>query len=351
MTKLDWLYEQARRTLRSRSRRPKITTTEKVTGSTIYFLTPDYSAPSGGTRLMYRHVDLLNQLGLPAIALHQRAGFRYRWFENTTAVTDVHSTAVGPSDILVVPEIDVDVVADYPGLKHIILNQSGHLTWSRAAELVSSHYRSTRDLLGIVTVSEHCLDLLSYAFPDFRIELVRAGIDPAIFYAGHMPRERVISYLPRRGRFDMDTVIALVEARGALDGWKFSPLDGLSQKDFAERLRASKMMVALSPQEGFGLPAAEAMLSGNYVVGFHGFGGREFFKPEFSTAVEAGDVLGIARAVEEAIAHERTDDRWCESRGLKAEQFIRERYSLENELGDVEDAYRALISGHPLWKK
>ena len=47
------------------------------------------------------------------------------------------------------------------------------------------------------------------------------------------------------------------------------------------------------------MPAAEAMACGSYVIGNHGQGGREFFLPEFSTAIEAGDTLAFARAVEE----------------------------------------------------
>ena len=41
---------------------------------TVYFVTPDFSEPSGGIRVMYRHTDILNSAGNKAFVLHQRRG-------------------------------------------------------------------------------------------------------------------------------------------------------------------------------------------------------------------------------------------------------------------------------------
>ena len=37
---------------------------------TVYFLTPDFDTPAGGNRVIYRHVDILNSVGIPAFVLH-----------------------------------------------------------------------------------------------------------------------------------------------------------------------------------------------------------------------------------------------------------------------------------------
>ncbi len=39
-------------------------------------------------------------------------------------------------------------------------------------------------------------------------------------------------------------------------------------------LRTTKIHLAFTHQEGFGLTSAEAITCGNYVIGQHGFGGR-----------------------------------------------------------------------------
>jgi Glycosyl transferases group 1 len=339
--------EQAARVVLGRrpGPRPRVRLASTATGpATVYFLAPDFAPPSGGVRVMYRHVDILNQAGIRASVLHQRPGFRCTWFENSTSVTDAASTSLGPGDVLVVPEIDVDIVAGLPRpVCHLVLNQSGHLTWKQAASAVSRHYRSGSGLLGMITVSEHSTELMEYAFPGLPIRRVRPSVDPTVFAPGGASRARRLSYLPRRGRQDAALVLALLGARGVLDGWQVEELGGVSQTAFASSMRAGRIVLSLSYQEGFGLPAAEAMACGNYVIGYHGFGGQEFFRPEFSAPVPTGDVLAVARAVEDAVRHDADTGRWCIDRGQEAAGYVLAEYSPDRERQDVLAAYTELL--------
>ncbi|HEX6870460.1 MAG TPA: hypothetical protein VF163_05125, partial [Micromonosporaceae bacterium] len=79
----------------------------------IYYLSPDDDRPSGGIRNLYRHVDLLNQEGIPAAVMHHRPGFRCTWFDNQTRTAYATTVRVGLRDILVVPEFYG------PGLGHL----------------------------------------------------------------------------------------------------------------------------------------------------------------------------------------------------------------------------------------
>ena len=103
--------------------------------------------------------------------------------------------------------------------------------------------------------------------------------------------------------------------------------------------------VVMSPWEGFGLPAAEAMACGNYVIGYHAFGGREFMRSEFSCPVGVGDVLAVASAVERTIEDDSRDEDWCISRGLLASEFILKQYSTQRERESVVAAYSDLLGG------
>ena len=47
-------------------------------------------------------------------------------------------------------------------------------------------------------------------------------------------------------------------------------------------MRLATIFLTFSNQEGFGLPPVEAMACGCLVVGYHGHGGKEFLKPEWS---------------------------------------------------------------------
>jgi len=341
------LYQQAKQ-IADKRRNPhlKIPISDKTTTRTIYFLTPDFDEPAGGIKVIYRHVDILNQAGIDAVVLHQRKGFRCSWFDNETRVTDVSSSAVGPNDVLVVSELHADHLAELrPGIRHIVLNQSGYLTWTRHGDLVAEYYSNSPDLLGIIVVSEHSVQMLEYAFPDHLVRRVYNGIDSAVFHPPAGNKLRRISCFPRRGHKDLDVVLHLLRARGALQGWEILPLQGLSQEDWLNRLRASRITLVLSPWEGFGLPPVEAMACGNYVIGYHAFGGREFMRPEFSCPIEVGDVLTVASAVERAIDEDSRDEDWCVSRGRQASAFILEQYSMQRERESVVAAYSDLLEG------
>jgi glycosyltransferase involved in cell wall biosynthesis len=282
---------------------------------------------------MYRHVDVLNEAGVPAAVLHGRRGFRCTWFANRTRVTDVRSVALGPADLLVVTEIDLDAVRG-GGIRHVVFNQSGHLTWDYDPVGANAHYLTSPDLAGVMVVSEHSADLLRYAFGR-PVHRIRLGIDPELFCPPDVSNGRIISYMPRRGRSDAERVLHLLRARGTLAGWTVDAVDGVGQDEVARRLRRSTVFLSTAYQEGFGLPAAEAMACGNYVLGGHGFGGREFFGGGFSRSVPAGDLLALAEAVEETLVCEAAEPGWCWSRGIRASRHVLAEYSLDAERASI----------------
>ncbi|PWK76875.1 glycosyltransferase family 1 protein [Aminobacter sp. AP02] len=314
----------------------------------IYFVTPDHDSPSGGIRVIYRHVDILNAAGFNAYVVHWTRGFRCNWFENDTRVTNFANIAVRSGDLLVFPEVDVDLLSRLPrGVRHVIFNQNSHLTWSRCTTADARRlYAAKPDLAGVVTVSEHNRAMLARAFPDCHpLHRVHLGLDEGLFYPAPGPRARRVAYMPRRGRNDALQVLAMLHARGALHGWEVVPLDGLSHAMVADQLRTTCLFLAFTHQEGFGLPSAEAMACGNYVIGNHGFSGREFFRPEFSTAIEAGDTLAFVRAVEEVLSRDNLDPGWCVARGRLAAKYIQSNYSVAAERNDVVDLYTQFLIG------
>jgi glycosyltransferase involved in cell wall biosynthesis len=150
----------------------------------------------------------------------------------------------------------------------------------------------------------------------------------------------------RRGCEDAKQVIAMLRARGLLGNWELVALDGLTHNEVAKQLRMSRIFLAFTDQEGFGLPAAEAMACGNYVIGNHGYGGREFFKPAFSGPVEHGDVMGFVRAIEKAFGYEDRDDSWCLRKGRQASDFILSEYPPRREHDEVVQTYTEMYFKH-----
>jgi hypothetical protein len=329
------LDNRQRRNLRFRSAAAR-----KDGGPMIYVWAPDYDRPAGGTMVLYRHVDVLNEAGIPAAALHKRPGFRYGWFENKTRTISLAEAFFAPGDIVVFPEAEIDLVARLPPqVGYVIFNQNSHLTWKRGDEAFRAYHPGRANLLGVVVVSRHNLAMLSHSFEGTPIARMHLGIDAEKFWSPRGDRPRRISYMPRRGGADAELVLRILEQRGALDGWEVEALDGLSHDAVAERLRASSIFMAFTYQEGFGLPAAEAMACGNYVIGYHGLAGREFFEPRFSVPIETGDVLAFARAVEDAMEKEETEPGWLQGMGAAASEYILSNYSREREVADIVSIY------------
>jgi hypothetical protein len=317
---------------------------ERSATQTIYFLTPDHPTPSGGIRVIYRHVDILNAAGIRAFVLHNKRGFACDWFEHQTRVTDVASVAIQRDDLLVLPEVNIDILAGIPpGMRHVIFNQNSHLTWRRAVDQIERFYADGPDLAGTVTVSTHNREMLELAFGTGRVHRVRLSIDPALFHTPAIPAPRRIAYMPRRGGDDARQVIEMLRTRGALDGWEVVALDSLSHEEVAVALRTVRIFLSFTYHEGFGLPSAEAMACGAYVIGYHGYGGSEFFDPRFCTPVTTGDIIGFVGAVENVVAQDRMDDGWCARKGRAASMFILETYAPANEIADVTSTYRSFL--------
>ena len=71
----------------------------------IYYLCPDFEAPSGGTRNLYWHVSQLRRQGLDACIVHRKAGFRLTWHGIGVPVTSLEQRPpLGHNDILVFTE-------------------------------------------------------------------------------------------------------------------------------------------------------------------------------------------------------------------------------------------------------
>lgn len=120
-----------------------------------------------------------------------------------------------------------------------------------------------------------------------------------------------------------------------LKDWNLVPIENKSQKEVAKIFRKSLLYINLVYQEGFGLPSAEAMACGCSVIGYHGMGGKEFYRPEFSFPVETGKIVEVARTVEQVLQLFRSNPQYIHAKAYKASEYIRRNYSPEIQKSDV----------------
>ncbi|MFV2100559.1 glycosyltransferase [Micromonospora sp. LOL_024] len=310
----------------------------------VYYLSPDDNKPSGGIRNLYRHVDLLNESGTAATVLHSRPGFRADWFANDTRVTAAGQVTLGPTDLLVVPEYYGPGLHRLPAqARKLIFNQNAYQTFAEvpfAGTSAGAPYRGCPGVEALLTVSRDNVALLRHAFTDLDVRLARVVVDPEVFHPPDRPAARRIGHMPRRRTAEQEQLLHILRSRGALDGWELVSIDGLTETATAEALRGCAIFLSFSEREGFGLPPAEAMASGAYVVGFTGLGGRDFFDPRYCAPVAEGDLLSYAVAVEKAIRRYEEDPAALVSAGHTAAERIRAEYHPDGLRADLADVYR-----------
>jgi hypothetical protein len=316
---------------------------------TVYYLAPHLSGPSGGVRNIYRHVDTLNSAGVAAAVVHAKPGFRCTWFANDTRVVTARDVVLGTDDLLVVPECYGPGLSRLPdGVRTVIFNQGAYHTFDLVpfeTTGAGAPYAGSGGVVALLTVSQDSAELLRYAFPGRPVALARLVVDGAVFHPPGTPPGRRICLLTHRRAQEREQLRHILRARGSLDGWAMDVLSTRTEQETAAKMRRNAVFLSFSQREGFGLPPAEAMASGCFVVGYHGQGGREFFDPAHSAPVADGDLVGFARAIESACAAYDADVEAFGKLGRAASEAVLSTYSPAGLREDLLAFYRPLLAG------
>jgi hypothetical protein len=313
---------------------------------TVYYLSPDDNVPSGGIRMLYRHVDLLHATGREAAVLHTGPGFRADWFVNDTRVLAARDVTLGPADILVIPEFYGPGLGALPaGCRKVIFNQNAYQTYDRVpltTTAAGAPYAGVPGIEALLTVSQDNAALLRHAFPDLAVHVARVVVDERVFHPGDRAPGRRIGYMPRRRAREQEQLLHILRSRGCLEGWELVAIDGLTEAQTAAALRDCAVFLSFSEREGFGLPPAEAMASGAYVVGFTGLAGREYFDPRYCAPVAEADLLAFALAVEQALRQYDEDPAELAAAGRAAAKQILGQYHDDGLRADLVAFYDSL---------
>jgi glycosyltransferase involved in cell wall biosynthesis len=316
----------------------------------IYFLCPDDPRPVGGIKVLYRHVDILNRNGYDAAIIHKKKGFRCEWFENHTRVDYYGQIKPDPFDFVVTPEMyGPRLMEHFPGVKKVIHNQNAYYTFIHynmdPRDKVTAY--TNEDLAAVIVVSDDSAKYLAHVFPKVKVTRVHNSIDGTRFSFRELSQKKKrISFLTNKHADELLQVINILKHRGVLNDVEVVPIAGKTEMEVAEILADTLLFLSFGYPEGCPAPPQEAMLSGALVVGYHGFGGREYFLKDFSWPIEVGDIIGFARTAEEVLNGVLRESQRYQKIALAARDFISREYSIERERKDILSFWDDLMLEH-----
>lgn len=313
----------------------------------LWFIAPDDNTPTGGIRMIYRQVDVLNGLGFPASVLHAEPGFRADWFANETRATSSKQMRARPGDLVVVPEVyGPDLASFARGIRKVIFNQNAYMSFEQYPQDGSADRTAYLDseLAAVIVVSEDNRRYLGHLFPDLNVHRVLHAIPPELY--SFVPRERkrpLVAYMPRKHADEAREVFNALRFKGALDGFDVVAIEDVTAEEAARLLGEATLFFAFGYPEGFSLPPAEAMARGCVVVGYHGFAGREYFTSDVGFPIEPADIQGFVRVAESVLPRCRAGDPALRQLAERASRTVLETYTPEAERKSVRDAWTAIL--------
>ena len=251
---------------------------------------PDVERAIGGVKQLYRHAEILDKSGFNALVITENKDFRPKWFKSKARTKEVNAIkedrSVTPDNtVVVMPETYAGadqnnlIGWDIRNYKKVIFNQNAYYTTQgQSLETIDNFYENKK-VIHVLAISEDTYDYLNtiMGIPDERISRIINSIES--YFLPEERKEKMIHWMPRKNPGESTEIIKTLGKLNILNGnrWRGEGLKNISHEEVAKKLNNSSIFLSFGSPEGFGLPVAEAMASGNWVIGYTGMGARELF--------------------------------------------------------------------------
>jgi hypothetical protein len=327
---------------------------------------PDVDRAIGGVKQLYRHVEHLVALGWDAAMLTEASGFRPAWFTSSApSLSLAESHAKGELSregcVLLLPEtyLGVDLTnfrgLDLSGLARVVFNQNAYYSYGQIGDQTAPALTAFYDdpaVLQVLSISEdtHAFLAGNLSLPDSRISRIVNAIEP--MFSPDQPKADRLHWMPRKNPDHVQAVLLGLQRCGLRHsgGWQGEPLVQLSHGQVAERLNGARLFLAFGHPEGFGLPIAEAMAAGCWVVGYSGGGGAELFRFGASECVSFGDWPAFLAAIQRAFDAFAERPRETALRLQRQALAVRSLYSGDQERSSIRAAWQRIAEAFGHWQ-
>jgi len=267
----------------------------------ILYVSHDSAVPSGGTKILYSHVQHLVRHGYPAFIVHNQADFTLPWMRSTIPTLYVEKGFdLLPGDVVVIPEDHGSALEAFrttPVKKFVFCQSYIYVFGPLRDDRSWGHF----DVTGVFCSSETVRDFIQLAFNRRDVPIVHNGIPLDVFKPA--PKKLQIAYMPRKRFAELEFIKNLfprLNERHRDIPWV--PIENADEATVARVLGESAIFLATGLYEGFGLPPLEAMACGCLVVGFHGYGGLEYAKPKNGFWCQEGALIECTRTLARVVS-------------------------------------------------
>lgn len=266
----------------------------------IVYICINTQKPTGGHKMIIRHVEALNDMGFEAVIHTGGANPTPDWLSHSAEFR--RNEPLRHDDWLVIPD---DAT---PALRHFAPFPN------RKIVFLQNHFLAAENGIGVLTEQEAApyADFMACSrtvaawiatyFPGVAVAVVPAFADERLFRP-HAAKDRLVVSTPRKREFEVRVIRHAFFARyRPATPFEWGTLVSATEQQVARTFGRAAIFLSLSRFEGLGMTTLEAMACGCLVAGFTGIGGREYATSANGFWVGEDDCDAAAAALAEAAA-------------------------------------------------
>lgn len=330
----------------------------------IIFLTHAENNPSGGAKVIYRFSEIIEKTkNYSSEVLHIKKkklsklknslnkklnirkniysgwqlkeitsvkNFKYNWFNNKIKIRE-NLEFDSKKDFVILPEIFAHLAEELlinNNIEYAIFVQNGYIIDSTNNEQkLFKAYDNAKFILSISNDTTKCIKL---KFPKLKSKILKVSYSLDLGKINFRKKKNLITFMSRKLPHHSNLVTSYLKPY-LNNQWKLKNLQNLSEKETYEHLKKSKIFLSFSSLEGLGLPPVEAALAGNYVIGYTGEGGNEYWQKPIFIRINTGEINKFVLKVIEKVRKNTANINYKKSNLKK----IKKIFSKENESKNI----------------
>ena len=331
----------------------------------IIYISHAEKDPSGGAKIIYRHSEKINTLkNFSSEVLHLKKTrlsklktsikkkiklntkvengwqlnevtpvkkFNYKWFKHKIKTRNYFNFDK-KKDFIILPEIFAHLAEDLlirKGINYAIFVQNGYVIQSTNNEnKLFTAYKKAQFILSYSNDITKCINL---KFPNLKTKIIKISYAIDLKKLRIKNKSNLITYMSRKLPVHSNLVVNYLKPQ-LPKNWKILNLNRLTEEQTYKVLKKSKIFLSFSSFEGLGLPPVEAALAGNFVIGYTGEGGNEYWKKPIFTKINSGEITTYVNKIIKKIYELKRNKQFP----LRNYFELKNKFSREKELKNIQ---------------